>query len=38
VLAVPVLLLVRLVVRPALIDERRASRRRPVAPRTAETQ
>jgi rod shape-determining protein MreD len=38
VLAVPVLLLVRLVVRPALIDERRASRRRPVAPRTAESQ
>jgi rod shape-determining protein MreD len=30
VLAVPVLLLVRLIVRPALIDERRASRRRPL--------
>ncbi len=38
VLAVPVLLLVRLVVRPALIDERRASRRRPVTPSAAETQ
>jgi rod shape-determining protein MreD len=37
-LAVPVLLLVRLVVRPALIDERRAARRRPVSPRTADTQ
>jgi rod shape-determining protein MreD len=36
-LAIPVLLLVRLVVRPALIDERRAARR-PVAPRAAETQ
>ncbi|HEX6585209.1 MAG TPA: rod shape-determining protein MreD [Solirubrobacterales bacterium] len=34
VIAVPVLLLVRLVVRPALIDERRASRR-PAAPRPA---
>jgi rod shape-determining protein MreD len=33
-LAVPVLLLVRLVLRPALIDERRASRR-PAAPRPA---
>jgi rod shape-determining protein MreD len=36
-LALPVLLLVRLVLRPALIDERRPSRR-PVAPRTAESQ
>jgi rod shape-determining protein MreD len=36
-LVVPVLLLVRLVVRPALVDERRAARRSP-APRTAETQ
>jgi rod shape-determining protein MreD len=35
-LAIPVLLLVRLVVRSALIDERRAARRRPVA-RPAET-
>jgi len=35
-LAVPVLLIVRLVVRPALVDERRASRR-PVGPRSAET-
>jgi rod shape-determining protein MreD len=36
-LAIPVLLLVRLVVRSALVDERRAARR-PVAPRAAETQ
>jgi rod shape-determining protein MreD len=36
-LAVPVLLLVRLVVRPALVDERRAARR-PTAPRPAESQ
>jgi rod shape-determining protein MreD len=36
-LAIPVLLLVRLVLRPALIDERRPSRR-PVAPRAAEPQ
>jgi rod shape-determining protein MreD len=35
-LAIPVLLLVRLVVRSALIDERRAARRS-VAPRTAES-
>jgi rod shape-determining protein MreD len=36
-LAIPVLLLVRLVVRSALVDERRAARR-PVGPRTAESQ
>jgi rod shape-determining protein MreD len=36
-LAIPVLLLVRLVVRTALVDERGAARRR-VAPRAAETQ
>jgi rod shape-determining protein MreD len=35
-LAVPVMLLVRLLLRPALIDDRRAARR-PVAPRAAET-
>jgi hypothetical protein len=34
-LAIPVLLLVRLLVRPALIDDR-PSARRPMAPRTAE--
>lgn len=35
-LAIPVVLLVRLLVRPALIDDRRSSRRR-MAPRAAET-
>jgi rod shape-determining protein MreD len=37
VLAIPVLWIVRLVVRSALVDERRAARRRPVAPGTAGT-
>lgn len=37
-LAIPVLLLVRLVLRSALIDERRRPSRRPVAPRAAEPQ
>lgn len=35
-LAIPVLLLVRLLVRPALVDDRRSARR-PMAPRAAET-
>ncbi len=35
-LALPVFLLVRLVLRPALIEDRRSARR-PVAPRAAET-
>lgn len=37
VLAIPVLGIVRLVVRSALVDERRAARRRPMAPGTAGT-
>jgi rod shape-determining protein MreD len=37
ILAIPVLWIVRLVVRSALVDERRAARRRPVAPGTAGT-
>jgi len=37
VLAIPVLWIVRLVVRSALVDERRAGRRRPVAPGAAGT-
>jgi rod shape-determining protein MreD len=37
VLAIPVLWIVRLVVRSALVDERRSARRRPVAPGTAGT-
>ncbi|MDX6605905.1 MAG: hypothetical protein QOD14_445 [Solirubrobacterales bacterium] len=35
-LAIPVLLLVRLVVRSALVDERRGAQRRPTAPRPVE--
>jgi hypothetical protein len=36
-LAIPVLWVVRLVVRSALVDERHAARRRPVAPGAAGT-